>query len=144
MAHRKRPRKTPQRRIILEELQKSRSHPTAAELYEIVRCRLPRISLGTVYRNLDLLAEMGTIQRLDLGGTTRFDGDPCRHYHVRCVHCGRVDDVRDLPADLVRGKPKETGGYEIVGHRLEYLGVCPECRSEGPIGGMQPPPDSVE
>ena len=69
-------RNTPQRKVILEELQKAASHPTAAELYEIVRRRLPRISLGTVYRNLELLSESGLIRKLSMGSAeARFDGD---------------------------------------------------------------------
>jgi len=122
-------RNTPQRRVILEELQKTSSHPTAAELYAKVRRRLPRISLGTVYRNLDLLAEMERIQKLDLGGgEARFDGNLDAHYHVRCVRCGRVDDVHGLPAGARIDGPREAAGYEILGHRLEFVGVCPHCK----------------
>lgn len=122
-------RNTPQRRVILEELQKTSAHPTAAELYAKVRRRLPKISLGTVYRNLDLLAEMGKIQKLDLGGgEARFDGNPDAHYHVRCVRCGRVDDVHGLPAGTRLDAPREAAGYEILGHRLEFVGVCPRCK----------------
>jgi Fur family ferric uptake transcriptional regulator len=121
-------RNTPQRKVILEELQKTTSHPTAVEVYEIVRRRLPKISLGTVYRNLDLLTEMGTIQRLDPGGTeARFDGNPDCHYHVRCVRCGRVDDVHGLPAGLPTDQLEEDAGYEILGLRLELVGICPRC-----------------
>jgi len=126
--HRKLRRNTPQRKVLLEELRKVSSHPTAAELYELVRRRMPKISLGTVYRNLELLTESGTIQKLATGrAEARFDGDPGRHYHVRCVRCGRVDDVHDLPEDLLDSEPKELAGYEILGHRLEFLGICPEC-----------------
>ena len=110
-------RNTPQRRVILEELQKTSSHPTAAELYAKVRRRLPRISLGTVYRNLDLLAEMGKIQKLDLaGGETRFDGNPEPHCHMRCVRCGRVDDLHEIAVDVVlRGSSDDSGGSGGLG-----------------------------
>ena len=124
-------RNTPQRRAILEELRRVASHPTAVELYELVRRRMPKISLGTVYRNLDLLAEMGAIQKLDLAGTeARFDGDPNAHCHVRCVRCGRVDDASGLPANPIGNEPKEAGGYVILGSRVEFVGICPECRKE--------------
>ena len=70
-------RKTRQREVIMEELAASKSHPTAAELYQTVRRRVPNISLGTVYRNLDLLSQAGTIQKLDtIGSEARFDGNP--------------------------------------------------------------------
>ncbi len=122
-------RMTKQRRVILEELQKLTLHPTAAELYEIVRKRLPKISLGTVYRNLELLAQNDIIQKLDISGTeARFDGNPDRHYHVRCVHCGRVGDLHDLPSDPLRKKIKEANGWEILGYRIEFVGIYPECR----------------
>lgn len=87
-------RMTRQRAVILEELRKTKSHPTADELYSIVRERLPRISLGTVYRNLDFLADSGEIRRLEAAGSTkRFDGDISWHQHVRCLRCGRIGDV---------------------------------------------------
>lgn len=125
----KRQRNTPQRRIILEELQKVQSHPTAVEVFEMVRRRLPRISLGTVYRNLERLAAGGKIQKLALSGAeARFDGDLHPHYHVRCVQCGHVSDVRGLEGDLAGIRVPEAAGYEILGHRLEFVGVCPDCQ----------------
>jgi Fur family ferric uptake transcriptional regulator len=85
---------TRQRQIILEELRKADTHPSADEVYETVRKRLPRISLGTVYRNLEILSELGEIQKLELGGDLkRFDRKPNKHYHIRCMNCGRVDDA---------------------------------------------------
>ena len=73
-------RNTRQRAVIVEELCKTTAHPTAVELYEVVRRRLPKISLGTVYRNLDLLARLGIIDKLDLSGAeARFDGDVRPH-----------------------------------------------------------------
>lgn len=131
-------RNTRQRQVILEELQKLTSHPTATALYEIVRLRLPKISLGTVYRNLELLARLGLIQKLDLaGGEARFDGDSSQHEHIRCVRCGRVDDVSAPPLDLTGGQTNDWGGYQVLGHRLEFFGVCPNCASQE-IGDARP------
>jgi len=133
-------RNTPQRRVILEELRKSSGHPTAVELYETVRRRMPKISLGTVYRNLDRLAEMGTIQKLDPGGSeARFDGDMHAHYHVRCIRCGRVDDVHAPEPTLAGGRLKHATGYEILGYRLEFIGVCPGCRSDRAVENKERP-----
>ena len=130
MAVRKLQRNTRQRQVVLEELKKLTSHPTAVDLYEIVRGRLPRISLGTVYRNLELLVQNGVIQKLELGGVeARFDGNPEQHYHARCVCCGRVADVHDLPEDfLVKCDGQHLSGYEILGFRLEFIGICPNCK----------------
>ena len=125
---RKPQRNTRQRKVVLEELRKLPFHPTAVELYEIARSRMPKISLGTVYRNLEFLAQNGLIQKLEIGREeARFDGNPDRHYHVRCVGCGRVDDVCDLAADPVSGKVRSVHGYEILSFRLEFTGICPEC-----------------
>jgi len=121
-------RMTKQRQIILEELRAVTSHPTADEMYEMIRKRLPRISLGTVYRNLEILSEKGVIQKLSVGGTKkRFDGDVSEHYHLRCTSCGRVDDV-DLPPDTsLDEKVESMSGYKIDRHSMEFIGVCPHC-----------------
>ncbi len=129
MCHTKFQRKTPQRKVILEELRKLTSHPTAGGLHEIVRRRLPKISLGTVYRNLELMAEMGIVRKLEFSGLeARFDGNVSRHDHVRCICCGRVEDIHGAPLDLSPCDHHDCGGYEIVGHRLELLGICPCCK----------------
>ena len=123
---------TRQRRVILEALRKVRSHPTADELYEMVRRRLPRISLGTVYRNLEILSERGIIQKLALGGTQkRFDGDPTAHCHVRCVRCGRVEDVPMEPMSGLEEAARGASDYEIMGHWVGFVGLCPECKKRG-------------
>jgi Fur family ferric uptake transcriptional regulator len=121
---------TEQRRAILEALKQVTSHPTADEVYAMVRKRLPRISLGTVYRNLEFLSDSGLIQRLCIGGSQmRFDGNANNHYHVRCVKCNRVDDVPVAPTAEVQKAKRSLSGYEILGHRLEFVGVCPTCKS---------------
>lgn len=119
---------TRQRRVILEELRKFMHHPSADEIYEKVRKRIPRISLGTVYRNLEVLSELGEIKKLEFGGTIkRFDGDPEDHYHIRCNLCDRVDNA-PMPhlKDLEERAGNQTD-YRIIGHRLEFFGLCPEC-----------------
>jgi len=117
---------TIRRDVILEELRKVRTHPTADEVYEMARRVMPRISLGTVYRNLEALSEQGVIQKLPTSGAPmRYDGDPVRHSHVRCTSCGRVDDIE---GDGLVKWPDDTGGYELSGCRIEFAGVCPACR----------------
>ena len=119
---------TRQRKIILEELRKVSTHPSADEVYEMVRKRLPRISLGTVYRNLEILSESGDIQKLEPGcSLKRFDGNPSEHCHIHCVRCERIADlpmVPDLEIDLARVNPTD---FEIVGHRVEFFGLCSQC-----------------
>ena len=120
-------RMTRQRKVILEELCKVKTHPSADEVYEMVRKRLPRISLGTVYRNLEILSESGDIQKLEPGcSLKRFDGDTSEHCHIRCVRCDRIADapLPDVKIDLEKVKSTD---FEITGHRLEFLGLCSDC-----------------
>ena len=132
MSDMKKRRNTPQRRVVLEELQKLTSHPTATDLYEIARKRLPSISLGTVYRNLELLSRVGVIQKLELGGTeARFDGNSNSHHHIQCLECGQVGDLHGLADKLPIALPKEQNGYTILGHRLVFYGLCRQCKSKG-------------
>ncbi len=126
---------TRQRMVILEELRKTVSHPTADELYATVRRRLSRISLGTVYRNLDLLAETGQILKLESAGAMRrFDGNPAPHRHVRCVRCGRVADVPCGPGDAPDISRLAVDGFHITGARVEYDGVCEACAAFAEAG----------
>jgi Fur family ferric uptake transcriptional regulator len=120
---------TKQRQVILEELKKTVSHPTADEVFLMVRQRLPKISLGTVYRNLELLSENGVIQKLDWSGRQkRYDGNFENHYHIRCLNCGRVDDVLIKPFSVVEETFRAVSDYKIIGHRLEVLGLCANCK----------------
>lgn len=118
-----------QRQIILEELQREKTHPSAQEIYERVRHRLPKISLGTVYRNLEQLAAQGLIQKVEgAGGQRRFDGDLTAHYHVRCLYCGRVEDAPLPLLSRLNQTFAQMSDYTIMGHRLEFFGICPLCR----------------
>lgn len=122
---------TKQRQIILEELQKVQSHPSADQVYALVRRRLPRISLASVYRNLEVLAGAGLIQKLALAGSqNRFGGTVESHYHIRCLKCGRVDDVALELLTLGEEASDFLNGYHCVGHRLEFFGICPHCQQE--------------
>ena len=119
---------TRQRQVILEVLRETNNHPSADELYQRVRTRLPRISLGTVYRNLEVLCELGEIQKLELSGALkRFDGTPQRHYHIRCLNCGRVDDAPIAPLNRLEDELYSATVFEIISHNLEFTGYCPDC-----------------
>ncbi len=122
-------RMTRQRQVILDELRKVTSHPTADEIYNMVRRRLPGISLGTVYRNLEILSDNGMIQKLELSGSQRrYDGNPKLHYHVRCVRCERMDDLPLSTLPALESAIRKSCGYEVLGYRLEFIGLCPKCR----------------
>lgn len=128
MSPTRRLRATCQRRIILEELKKVSSHPTADEVYEMVRHRLPRVSLGTVYRNLELLSEHNVILKLSGGPKMRFDGNAQQHYHIRCIECDCVDDVLFKPLQDLERDLRPATDFDVFGHRLEFFGLCPRCK----------------
>lgn len=134
---------TRQRQTILTTIRQAHSHLSADEIYELVRKHLPRISLGTVYRNLEVLADQGLIQKLELGGTIkRFDWDPNKHYHIRCLCCGRVDNAPIAPLNTLEDELYGATVFSIIGHRLEFEGLCPECtkkeaEKEAEITGLQ-------
>jgi Fur family ferric uptake transcriptional regulator len=121
-------RMTKQRLVILEELRGVTSHPTAEDVYAMVRERIPHVSLGTVYRNLELLAASGEIRQLDTcGAVRRFDGDISAHCHVRCLVCGRVGDVRMAHAPDSAVTYAHAEGFSLVASRLEFDGICAAC-----------------
>ncbi|MDZ7699417.1 MAG: transcriptional repressor [Deltaproteobacteria bacterium] len=129
-------RLTKQRQVILETLKSDYSHPTADEVYEKVRHQLPKISLATVYRNLEILAETGLIQELDPGRKQmRFDPNTHAHYHLTCVRCGRVEDMAgDISESPMKNIEKALGRltkYGIFGHKLEFVGLCSKCMEAG-------------
>lgn len=125
-------RLTTQRQVILEELKNVTSHPTAGEVYDMVRKRLPRIGLGTVYRNLELMAKNGIILKIEVGGTQkRFDATTAHHHHIRCVECGRVNDINIPVEDDINRLAAHSSNYQVLGHHIEFTGVCHDCSTMG-------------
>ncbi|MEE9518128.1 MAG: transcriptional repressor, partial [Candidatus Adiutricales bacterium] len=104
-------------------------HPTADEVFRTVRERLPRISLGTIYRNLELMSEQGLIKVTGQGGIQRrYEGNMKEHYHLKCVSCGRLEDAPVETISFPDDPLREKSDFKILGHNLEFLGLCPECR----------------
>lgn len=117
-----------QRESIKEFLHSRHDHPTADTVYANVREIYPNISLGTVYRNLSLLASLGEIQKITCeDGADRFDATTAPHYHVVCRGCGRVDD---LPMKWESAIDEQASGIyhgRIEGHTTCFYGMCEEC-----------------
>ncbi len=117
-----------QRESIMEFLRGRDDHPTADTVYMNIRRVYPNISLGTVYRNLSLLASLGEITRITCeDGADRFDAVTKPHYHVFCRRCGRVED---LPLAWSREADEEAAGLyqgRIEGHTTCFFGVCAQC-----------------
>ena len=117
-----------QREAILKALILRHDHPTADTLYRTLREDLPHISLGTVYRNLNLLSELGKIRKIRSdSGIEHYDAETHEHYHLVCRSCGRV---LDLPMEAIRDLDRlaEQGGVGTVeGHALVFYGCCAGC-----------------
>ena len=121
-------RMTHQRETILQKLRSVTSHPTADELYDMVRQHIPHISIATVYRNLEWLVENGYAQKIEVSGRQkRFDGTPQPHYHIRCLTCGKVDDVPLEPVEGLNVRVAHYTGYVVTSHSIEFTGYCPIC-----------------
>jgi len=114
----------------LRVVRRMSSHPTADAVYAEVRKEIPGISLGTVYRNLKLLAETGEVAPVAGSGVLiRYDGCTDNHHHFRCDSCGCVLDVEE-PVDtgLDRRVAAQTG-LAIRSHSLVFHGLCEDCQS---------------
>ena len=117
-----------QREAIRQNLMKRYDHPTAEMVYMDIKEDFPNISLGTVYRNLSLLSDLGEIQKISTGaGPDRFDGNPKEHCHFLCKTCSGVSDLTfDYPEDLNAHVSKHFPGI-IEGNIIQFYGVCPDC-----------------
>ncbi len=121
-------RQTKQRKVILDTLRNMPTHPTVDQVYDKVREELPKVSLGTVYRNLQLMSEAGVVMEI-MGGekNKRFDGNPTPHYHIRCTECGRIDDIVWNNAGAVVNDVSKSSDYEVEDVAILFYGCCPEC-----------------
>lgn len=121
-----------QRESIKKFLMTRADHPTAEMIYENLRKEYPKISLGTVYRNLSLLTDIGEIQTISTGvGPDRFDGNVQPHYHFICKGCGRVIDLKVQGLDHINLLAQHEFSGNIEGHTVFFYGHCGECLREG-------------
>lgn len=120
-----------QRELIYQWVVEHPVHPTADTVYDAVRAQAPRLSLGTVYRNLNLLAETGSLIKIPVsGGSDRFDGRTDRHYHMVCTCCGQVFDV-DLPElEQLNQVILARTGFTVEDFQILFQGLCGGCSVE--------------
>lgn len=116
-----------QRESMMHFLKGTKTHPTAQEIYTEMRKNDPKISLGTVYRNLALLTKTGAVLRIDTNqDSVHYDGCTEPHYHLICDHCGKVYDLDIEQMDLDK-KIEAEYGCRISGHSLIFYGKCRDC-----------------
>lgn len=121
---------TPQRRSILKSIVKSHEHLTPSAIYERVRRENPGIGLVTIYRTLEILAELGLICEMHAGGNCRsylMRRPSEHHHHLICSGCGTVIDFTDCNLDKLERKLSRENNFTINGHLLEFLGKCSDC-----------------
>ena len=126
-----------QREVIKENLMHREDHPTADMVYMDVRETFPNISLGTVYRNLQLLTDLGEIQKLNIGdGVDHFDAKTFQHYHFICRECGCVIDLQMDNIDTIKDIAGVNFDGQIAGHITYFYGVCGNCckNAQSPCG----------
>ena len=121
-------KRSKQRERIFQTLKKTGSHPTAEWVFDKVREQMPKISLGTVYRNLNILKQQGKVRELDFGETSRrYDAFVDEHYHFVCDHCGIVKDLDLQPQADINERVKNSVPGVVRTHRLDFFGTCSEC-----------------
>ena len=124
-------RNTIQRTLVLEAVNRLQCHATADEIYAEIAKEHPHISRATVYRNLNLLAELGEIRKLEIpGAADRFDHRCHDHCHVRCETCGRVFDVDMEYVAGLEQNIRDAHGFAFTGYDILFRGICPECRKK--------------
>ena len=117
-----------QRESIKEFLMTRTDHPTADIVYHQLRKMYPNISLGTVYRNLSLLADIVEINRVSTGdGADHYDGHTAPHYHVICKKCHKITDLDMDYLDDVETIASQHYNGRIEKHVINFYGICEEC-----------------
>jgi Fur family peroxide stress response transcriptional regulator len=125
----KKPRNTKQLQVVWDAIKGDNSHPTADQVYDNVCERLPNVSLGTVYRNLQKLVADEKLQVLMLGRAQHFDPLVKRHQHFICEKCSRVYDVLVDTENEIRPARLPHAGFKITSHQLAFYGTCRHCSS---------------
>ena len=121
-----------QREAVIECLRNRHDHPTADALFQTLREEDPKISLGTVYRNLGLLVELGEIRKISTGdGCERYDYLTEDHYHFICNHCGRIFDLDTKQMEGIHNSVVNENIATIDSHELTFYGICKECYKKG-------------
>jgi Fur family peroxide stress response transcriptional regulator len=123
-------RLTPQRIALLRLLAASEGHPSASHLYDQIKDQFPTTSLATVYKTLNVLKEIDEVLELGFSnGDNRYDGNnPQPHPHLICVNCQNILDAEVGLAQNLIHEVAQSSGYQIVGHRLDFYGLCPDCQ----------------
>ena len=122
---------TSQRRAVLEALKDFRGHPSAEEVYLVVKKRNPKVALGTVYQALSVLEEIGLIKAKHWSESpVRYDLNTEPHYDIRCTRCGEVAEIPGIEFEDFAARIRENTPYKVTNASLVIEGLCPHCQAE--------------
>ena len=126
-------RLTPQRMAICKLLADSKEHPSAAMIYEELRPQFQSLSLATVYNTLETLVGLGLVNVLGHVGDdhVHYDADLEPHVNLACVACHSIVDIPSENIDHLNNEITQASGYKLLGSRVLYYGLCPECQELG-------------
>jgi Fur family transcriptional regulator, peroxide stress response regulator len=123
---------TPQRLAIYKVLASTKTHPSAELIFNELQPHYPTMSLATVYKTVEILREIGLLQVLNAGEDSfRYDADISMHPHVRCLQCGRVDDLHQIDTSEFVNEVASKTTYQLTGQQFYFYGVCPACQAHG-------------
>ncbi len=123
-------RLTPQRLAVCRFLASTDTHPTAQDVYRALKPDFPSLSLATVYNTLETLVSLGAIHALGDAGddTTHYDADITPHINLVCIRCHRIIDLPNETVAALKEEAASQSGYRILGARVIYYGLCPDCQ----------------
>ena len=122
---------TSQRRAVLEALKEAKGHPSAEDIYLVVKKSNPRVALGTVYQALSVLEEIGVVGSKHWSESpTRYDLNVEPHLDIRCVECGTVSEVPGVDLTQIEGRIRDNTPYDVTRTTMVVEGVCPACASK--------------
>lgn len=123
---------TPQRLAIYKVLANTKIHPSAEMIFNELQPHYPTMSLATVYKTVEILREIGLLQVLNAGEDSfRYDADTTMHPHVRCLQCGRVDDLHQIDSSEFVSEVASKTPYQLTGQQFYFYGICPDCQAHG-------------
>ncbi|MCI6085695.1 Fur family transcriptional regulator [Selenomonas sp.] len=129
---------TPQRQIVLQIfLDHPGEHLSAEDVHDILRTEKAEIGLATVYRTLELLSDLGILQKMEFGdGCSRYevnDTDPTRHHHhhLICTKCGKVEEFDEDLLETLEADIERKTGFRTLDHQVKFFGICKECQEKG-------------
>ncbi len=112
-------------------MQSMYGHPSPEEVYEVVRKKIPSISLATVYKNIHLFVDSGLFREVSLHhGTQRIEMNSHPHHHMVCSECKSISDIDEHELGLMPTKTKLTGGFLVERYSVDVIGLCPTCQAK--------------